>query len=150
MCACEQPTINGQPGYRWQPGDASSVRAPMPPALAEGDQLIFDEPGRCGGLDSHCHHYRVVEGARPALLVCHGGGEVRIRLSNARAVVDALWRMESNERYWLLNAIFHAECDGRMGGRASEGERWRKAAIEKRIKVRKVRGSAAVKVEITE
>lgn len=148
MCACGTPTVNGQPGYRWQPDDSPGVRRVDPPTLAEGEALIFDEPGRCGGIDSHCHHYRVVGLAGLALRVRHGGGEERIRLSNGAAVVAALGRLDSHGRYWLLNAIFHARADARMSGRAAEIKRWQAAAIEGRIKVRKVRGSTARRVEI--
>lgn len=150
MCACGQPTINGQPGYRWQPTD-SPIRRPVdPPATTE--DILYDEPGRCGGQDSHCHHYRIVGTARglqfPTLLVRHGGGDESIRLSNGKAVLAALGMLDSNGRYWLLNALYHAANDAKRSGRDTERARWHRAAAEKRIKVRKVRGRDAVTVEI--
>ena len=149
MCCCGTPTINGEPGYRWQPADKPSIRPVAPPTLGESDTLTYDEPGRCGGQDSHCHHYRVVGGpVFPSLLVRHGGGEERIRLSNGRAVLTALGALDSNGRYWLLNALYHAVDDARRAGREAEAARWRTAAAEKRITVRKVRGQAAVRVAI--
>jgi hypothetical protein len=47
--------------------------------LSEGDELIYDLPGRCGGMDSHCHHLRLVKAqfGGYALLMRHGGGDER-------------------------------------------------------------------------
>ena len=59
MCCCGKPVINGQPGFKWQPNDAPRIHPVNPPALDEYETLLYDEPGRCGGLDAHCHHYRV-------------------------------------------------------------------------------------------
>jgi len=75
MCCCERPNINGTLGYRWQPFDAPGIRLADPPELAESETLLYDEPGRCGGIDNHCHHFRVVvgNGGRLWLLVRHGG-----------------------------------------------------------------------------
>jgi hypothetical protein len=150
MCCCATPTINGQPGYRWQPNDTPSTRPANPPALADNDRLLFDEPGRCGGQDSHCHHYCVVvnTGDRVELLVRHGGGEERIRLSNGKAVVGALAALDSNGRYWLLNALYHAQNAAARMARENEHMRWTGAALDKRIKVNR-RGRRHT-VEITE
>ena len=52
MCCCGKPIVNGEFGYKWQPNDAPGVRESDPPELCDGDELIYDEPGRCGGLDS--------------------------------------------------------------------------------------------------
>jgi hypothetical protein len=59
----------------WSSWDGKNVgtREVDAPALLDGDVLLFDEPGRCGGLDSHCYHYRVVKRAGLSLLVRHGG-----------------------------------------------------------------------------
>jgi hypothetical protein len=115
--------------------------------VEETDVLLFDEPGRCGGLDSHCHHYRVVErhGSR-LLLVRNGGGDTSIRLSGPVSI--PLLSLDSNGRYWLLNAIFHAQADGAMGAYARERAVWKQAAAEKRIRTRKQRGGNGVKVWI--
>ena len=56
--------------------------------------------------------------------------------------------LDSTGRYWLLNAIYHAHSDARRTGRDAEAARWRTAAAERRIKVRKVRGRAAVRVVV--
>lgn len=150
MCCCASPNVNGTPGYQWSPKDPPSVRPINPPATDR--HVLYDEPGRCGGQDSHCHHYRVVGSATgasfPSLLVRHGGGDEEIRLSNGKAVRAALDLLDSNGRYWLLNALYHAHADARRDGAAVEAARWRTAAAERRIKVRKVRGQAAVRVSI--
>jgi len=146
MCACGTPNVNGQPGYRWQPNDPPGTRMPYAPELAEGDGLLFDEPGRCGWrLDSHCHHYRVV-GPDFALLVRHGGGVERVRLSNGLAVVNALQALDSDGRYWLLNTIHHAQSDANRRGRANESRYWHLAALDKRIRVRTRHGQRRVEV----
>jgi hypothetical protein len=35
MCCCDQPTVNGELGYKWQPNDAPMVRRPDAPELLE-------------------------------------------------------------------------------------------------------------------
>jgi hypothetical protein len=42
---CGKPTINGEPGYSWD-GKSVYTRPIDAPALREGDELIYDEPGR--------------------------------------------------------------------------------------------------------
>lgn len=148
MCCCAQPNVNGTPGYQWSPSDKPSVRPVNPPTLQEGEVLLYDEPGRCGGQDSHCHHYRITAGRHPMLLVRHGGGEERIRLSNPQQVLRALEMLDSQGRYWLLNALYHAQADARRAGANAMDAVWHKAAAERRIKVRKVRNTDLVRVEI--
>ncbi len=150
MCCCHEPNINGEVGYRWQPSDRPGVYPTMAPTTDE--HILYDEPGRCGGQDSHCHHYRVIGAATgaqfPSLLVRHGGGSERFRLSNGGAVLRALAQLDSNGRYWLLNALYHAAADARRDAQALEADRWRQAAADGRIKRRKVRGRNAFRVEV--
>lgn len=149
MCCCEQPTINGQPGYKWQPTDNPSIRPPQPPTIQNEDVLLFDEPGRCGGIDSHSHHYRVVqEYGTLFLLVRHGGGDERIRLSLYKKQPEVFIHLSSNARYWLLNAIYHAYSDGKRRGDEAATSEWRTAAIEKRIRTRKAKGYNSAKAWI--
>lgn len=152
MCCCGQPNVNGQPGYRWQPNDTPRVRRVDPPALRDDDQLIFDEPGRCGGLDSHSHHYRLVLSSGMAeLLVRHGGGDERIRLgAGTRPLLRALATLDSNARYWVLNAMYRAYSEGRTTSANRVEGKWKLAAAEKRIKTRKQRGAECVRVWIEE
>lgn len=139
MCCCGKPNINGEPGYSWD-GKQFSTRQVNPPDLIDGDTLVYDEPGRCGGIDSHCHHYRVVKRLGSlTLLVRHGGGDERLPLSlygqNQQGILSTL---DSNSRYWVLNAIYHAYRDGEQRGEQKESLMWRKAAVEKRIRTRKL------------
>lgn len=145
MCCCAKPNVNGTPGYSWD-GKGESTRPVDPPAIGDADVLLFDEPGRCGGIDSHCHHYRLVKNGGTSLLVRNGGGQERFYLSLPNRV--DLSALDSNTRYWIFNAIYHARSDGRRGGEESESSRWRQAAAEKRIQVRKIRGKNQVKVSI--
>lgn len=153
MCCCEKPNVNGQPGYCWNPdrnGEVHSGVHPVnPPPLQEGDDLISDDPGRCGGQDSHSFHYRVVLhcSGGASLLVRHGGGDEKYRLANPNAVVVAIAKLDSDSRYWILNAMYHALSNARQDARHSEAARWRLAAAEKRIKLRKRHGSVRVEIE---
>jgi hypothetical protein len=159
MCCCAEPNINGQPGYQWQPNDKPMVRTPNPPALAEGDALLYDEPGRCGGLDCHSHHFRLVDTGLGGiyLLVRHGGGDERIKLCCSfdcmvgrarRANTNHLQSLDSNGRYWLFHTIYSAHRDAERAARERANATWQQAAAQKRIKTRKMRGSSSVKVWI--
>jgi len=151
MCCCAKPTINGEQGYRWNnPGGPTSIYPVNPPELEAGDTLLFDEPGRCGGLDSHSYHYRLIreQSGGFRLLVRHGGGDERVRISNGDAVTDALAMLDPNGRYWVMGAIYHAQSDAARQAREDEAYRWRTAAAQKRIKVRKQRGTDHVRVSI--
>lgn len=132
MCCCAIPNVNGEPGYSWD-GKNVSTRPVDPPTLTDRDVLLFDEPGRCGGMDSHSHHYRLVSDIGLHLLVKHGGGQERIRVSLPRGF--SFEGPDSNTRYWMLNAIFHASSDG-------------KAFVEDRLKKRKLPSQGTVKVWI--
>jgi hypothetical protein len=149
MCCCEKPNVNGQLGYRWNnPNESAGIYPVNPPELSDGETLVRDEPGRCGGLDSHSHHYRLVSASmgRFYLLVRHGGGDDRVSLYKPEA--EALKALDSTACYWVMNAIMHANGDGRREARQTTEATWRKAAAEKRIKTRKVRNSTGVKVWI--
>lgn len=147
MCMCGRPTINGEFGYKWN-SDKAGIYPVNPPTLSDADRLLADEPGRCGGADSHCHHYRLVKGYSGTiwLLVKHGGGDERVRLSGP--IADTLLALDSTGRYWMLNTIYHAYSHGKREGSGEVDSTWRKAAAEKRIKTRKQRGGDGVKVWI--
>ena len=150
MCCCEKPTINGEPGCKMTFDSSPGVHRPNPPDLAEGDKLLFDEPGRCGGLDSHSHHFRLVRHGcgTVSLLVRHGGGDERIRLYPHRGLPAMLAALDSNSRYWILATIHDAYSDGETYGQDRERGEWMQAAIEKRIKTRKLPSRGVVKVWI--
>lgn len=141
MCCCGQPTKNGEKGaYSWD-GKTFSTYPVHPPALNDGDQLIYDLPGRCGGLDSHAHDLRLVRYyGRFDLLVNNGTGDHRIDLGvSFRLFADTLERMTDNERYWLLLSFYHATEDAKRATEERCNQAWRQAAADKRIKTRKLR-----------
>jgi hypothetical protein len=149
MCCCGKPTVNGTAPVKMTYELPASSYEPRPPALHDRDVLLFDEPGRCGGLDHHSYHFRVVKQYSSLyLLVKHGGGEERIRLFPLDRLDAILAGMDSDSRYWLLSTIHAAHRDGAKDSQETEAYRWRRAAAEKRIKTRKVRGGSAVKVWI--
>jgi hypothetical protein len=152
MCYCGRPTINGEPhAYSWD-GTTFSTRAPNPPDLADGDELVSDLPGRCGGTDSHCHHFRIVKARYGgyALLVRHGGGDERHDLGRDTRIVAPLLTLDETARYWFVMRFYHVLADALRVAREAEARRWRTAAAEGRIKTRKQRGRAAVTVWIDE
>ena len=144
MCCCATPNVNGTPGYSWD-GKNVITRQVAPPALKERDVLLFDEPGRCGGMDSHSHHYRVVkDGPWTSLLVRHGGGDERMHLSLPRGFsLDSL----GDSRYWILNAIHHAAKDAERNGRDRTVGEYTQAFIDGRLKKRKSKFSVKVWIE---
>ncbi len=157
MCCCGKPTINGQPGWRWQPTDNPSVYPVNPPDVPEGLKILYDEPGRCGGAakwsegtDSHSYHYRVVRDCGLWLYVRHGGPrDEKFRLTQSAAV--PLAALDSDGRYWMLNAIYHAASNAERDARSAESFRWSTAVADKRVKTRKIRKSGgAVKVWIVD
>lgn len=150
MCCCDKPTVNGELGYKWQPNDAPGIRKPAQPPLVDGDVLLYDEPGRCGGLDSHSHHFRIVKHGcgTVSLLVRHGGGDERIRLFPHRDLPKLLGALDSNARYWMLATIHSAHRDGASEAQAMEAMKWKSAAADKRIKTRKYPSRGYVKVWI--
>ena len=150
MCCCEKPTINGTAPVKMCFEYPASNYGPNPPELRDGDTLLFDEPGRCGGLDSHSHHFRVVKHGcgSVSLLVRHGGGGERILLFPHRDLAAILGTMDSTARYWMLATIHAAHGDGASNARENESYRWKEAAAEKRIKTRKQPARGIVKVWI--
>ena len=77
-----------------------------------------------------------------------GGGEERFRVSSTKTLLDTLATLDSNGRYWVLNAIYHAHNDGERIARDKTNSQWLQAAADKRIKTRKRRNQNSVKVWI--
>jgi hypothetical protein len=150
MCCCVKTNVNGEVGYRWNaPTAAPGVHPVNAPELADDDMLLYDEPGRCGGLDSHSYHYRLVRShSSVCLLVRHGGGDERFRLSCTNSLLDALKVMGTTVRYWMFNTIYHARSDAGRESREREAMHWRTAAAEKRIRTRRKPGESTVRVWI--
>jgi hypothetical protein len=150
VCNCGKPTVNGQHGYKWQASDRENTYPIDPPKMADGDRLLFDENGRCGEVDSHCYHFRVVreEGGRVVLLVRHGRGDERVNLSSTTSFLETLSTLDTDARYWLLSVLYHSNARGRRDATRETNHKWYQAAAEKRIKTRKSRGADSVKVWI--
>jgi hypothetical protein len=140
MCCCPKPSINGEPNaYSWD-GKSLSTRPANPPALSEGDVLVYDEPGRCGGLDCHSHHFRLVRnGGMYRLLVRHGGRDDE-RVEIPRFAVEPLAPLDTNARYWLLHALYSVQRDSADRASDKTRGRWMQAFLEKRIKARRKNG----------
>ncbi len=150
MCMCSAPNINGTPNaYSWN-DNRKSTYLPNPPALKDGDELLYDEPGRCGGLDCHAYHFRLVKSRYGYdVLTRHGGGDERFSLGSfGKLVAPSFTTMDSNARYWLLHALYSTRSEAQRSAEDAVSSRWRQAAAEKRIKTRKRRGTGMVKVWI--
>lgn len=150
MCCCGKPTMNGVKGYKWQPSDAPGVYPVNPPDIPADHELLFDEPGRCFAKeDWHSHHFRLSRDMLGLWLhVRHGRGDEHCRLGVRPALLQILEAQDSDMRYQLLAVLYRAYCVGLDTGRSNERHRWQLAAIENRIKVRKVRNSPHRHVEI--
>src|SRR5690348_14518826 len=138
MCCCGTPNINGQPGYSWD-GRHFGTYPVAPPPVENGDELLHDLPGRCGGVDSHAYHFRVVKQRYGgfALLVRHGGGNERVNLGHRSFLIGVLGDLDDHTRYWLLQSIYHAQKDAVRAAKEETDSKWRQAAADKRIKTRK-------------
>ena len=150
MCMCGKPNVNGTPGaYSWD-GKVWSTRQPSPPDLAEGETLVYDEPGRCGGIDAHSHHFRLVKDRSSGftILVLHGGGIDRVSLRRASTVLKSMESMDSDARYWLLHTLYSVHSDATQNATNRSNWDWQHAAAEGRIKTRKRRGANLVRVWI--
>lgn len=150
MCCCGKPTINGTMGYRWQPGDKPINYPVNAPDVPEDATILYDEPGRCGGIDAHSHHYRVVKELSGVvfLYVRHGGDEHLMMSAAAQTIMGALANMDSDARYWILSMMYHLASHAAWDAREKESGIWRKAAAEKRIKMHRQPRSTAVRVWI--
>ncbi len=150
MCCCGKPTINGEPGaYSWD-GKSFSTRPVDPPPLEDGDVMLWDEPGRCGGLDCHSHHFRLVRANYYGLtlLVQHGGGTERVGLGVIfPRLLPSVDSLDSNGRFWLLHSLYSMHRDAERSAREATNASWRTAAAERRIKTRKVRAGVKVWIE---
>lgn len=150
MCCCNKPNVNGTVGaYSWD-GKSYSTRQPSPPELLEGEELLCDEPGRCGGLDCHSHHFRLVRSHHDYLVVVrHGGGDERVSLGTlGRLLCPSFNMLDSNGRYWLMHTIYSTHGDAHRASAERTAYIWQKAVVEKRIRTNKARGSDRVKVWI--
>ena len=123
------------------------------PALREGEELLFDEPGRIlNNVDFSSHYFRVVGGIGPLVLrVKHGAGEQSLVLGYAyRGIKEALAQLDSDGRYSLLYALHQTNRDTTENVAAATAFKYKQAFADGRLKKRKVRGQPEVKVWIEE
>jgi hypothetical protein len=156
MCRCNQPNVNGQPGYAWfgDHRDGNGIRPIRAPELREGEEIIFDLPGRCGGMDSHSFHIRLIRNPHSVeelfLAVRHGGGEERFPLKShgpgEKVLIKCLERLPDDERYWMLLSFYYCVAEAARTASECESAKWKLAAAEKRIKVRRRRGMMYVEI----
>ncbi len=151
MCNCiSHPNVNGEPGYRWNDNGPGGVRQPSPPPVGADETVLYDEPGRCGGLDGHCHHFMVIQRqyGYPVLAWNHGGGPGRVELAGAiwKLIAPTIAGLDTHARYWLLYAIYSTVHKAVQHAEVVERGTWRDAAIEKRIKVRRRGGRTRVEI----
>jgi hypothetical protein len=96
------------------------------PELKDADALILCEHGRViyrdnRGVDYRSHWYRVVQrDGFYHLLVKHGGGTESFEITFREGFpAIAIAKMDSDDRYLLLNALYRAYTRGRLDGHAS-------------------------------
>lgn len=151
MCSCDKPNVNGEHGYKWQPSDNPAKHVVLPCVHKEGDIVLSNDPGRCGhGIDSHAFHFCIVRrGAWHFIIATHFNGSTEVNMKRW-SNVNSILAMSSDDRYWTLQAIYHAVTDSVRDAthKAVQEERqfWRQAAADNRIKKRKVRNTNRVDV----
>lgn len=122
------------------------------PALEEGEEVVFDEPGRIlppttedgHSTDCRSHYFRVTKPkfAEYRLRVKHGGGEEWWNLDYSDRTVFGLRQMDSDSRYRLLWLIMDAHNAGERKGE----DKYRKYFLEGRLKKRRKNGTTYVQV----
>ncbi len=126
------------------------------PSVPDGEEIIFDEPGRVlnrgaygpGGGNAVCcrsHYFRVTKAHSFYILrVKHGGGEEQCSLKYDKRIIDALALMDSDSRFWMLWAFMDVKKDAEIATREAVNAKWQAAAAQKRIKTRKMRDGVKV------
>ena len=116
------------------------------PPTKDGESVIFSEPGRIlrgsetgGGVDCRSHSFKVVkpEFGRYLLRVRHGGGDEEIELDYSKRSVDALSKLDSDSRYWLLHAFFDVAHKAEKEARETTRREYAQAFAEGRLKKRR-------------
>lgn len=76
----------------------------------------------------------------------HGAGDEHWDLTWDARIIDGLGTMDSDDRFRLLWVLMDANRDGERRGYAKAATEYREAFADGRLRKRKVRGQAAVKV----
>jgi hypothetical protein len=130
------------------------------PAVEEGEEIIFDEPGRIlpptseGGHSTDCrsHYFRVT---KPRigfyrLRVKHGAGEEWWNLDYSDRTVYGLRQMDSDSRFRLLWVIMDAHKEGEKKGESKYRQYFLEGRLKKRTKNRVSYVSVLPKVTIVD
>jgi hypothetical protein len=127
------------------------------PSVEDGEEIIFDEPGRVlgrdamgyNGTDYRSHYFRVTRSKYDAyrLRVHHGGGEEAWSLGYNRSTIDALGALDSDARYLLLHAIAKAHGESYRAGVQASAKKYTDAFLDGRLKKRRSQGRARVEIE---
>lgn len=132
------------------------------PAVPEDETILFDEPGRVlihrrtpeskGAPVDYCaYHFRVTKPdfGLVCLRVRHGAGDEQMFIGHPdEPIVQALASLDSDARFAVLHALRKQRTDGEKYGMRAAAGQYKQAFADGRLKKRKVRGRAEVKVWI--
>jgi len=121
------------------------------PTLKDDDTLLYSEHGRV--LNNVCyrsHWFKLVKAqyGPTALLVKHGGGEERIENYNLDLLLPALEKVESDNRYRLLYAVYRTHIEAKRKSADETAQTYRKAFVEGRLRSRKLPAQGKIKIWI--
>lgn len=110
------------------------------PSLEEGDSLIFDECGRV--LDNTCyrsHYFRMVKnGNLNFIIVKHGGGQERHQVGYSNRLGQALVKLDSDARYFMLHTLYRAIKDAKHAASMETAREYTQAFVDGRLRKRKL------------
>lgn len=130
------------------------------PTLDAGDTSIYSEHGRIlypsddhspgKGTCYRAYWMRLVKAQYGGyyLTVKHGGGEERFNVGYPARIVKALAGMESDDRFFMLYTMMHMHHEAARAASEATAATYRKAFAEDRLRKRKIRGQAQVKIWI--
>jgi len=127
------------------------------PSVPEGEVVLYDEPGRVLQQDRWkvCYsafHYRLTQagqGGRLMLRVRHGGGEEYTDLGYPNPQnLAAFAALDSDGRFILFHMLRSVHDDGATLAASKTRRVYVQAFTDGRLKKRKVRGQAEVRVWI--
>lgn len=124
------------------------------PTIKNGEVVRLDEPGRVYQFTNYAvtyqsYYLRVVglEFGGMELRVRHGAGEERYRLGTLdKRAVEALNKLDSDDRYSVLFTMYDAIKKAVSNAAADTSKEYRTAFVQGRLKKRKGRGQDSVKV----
>ncbi len=120
------------------------------PSLYAGDSLILDECGRVlGNTCYRSHYFRMVKnGNFNFILVKHGAGEERHQVGYSNRLGQALVKLDSDARYFMLHTLYTAIKDAKRAASMDTAREYTTAFVEGRLKKRKLPAQHRVRVWI--